>query len=111
MATLDELFGLPNVQFAELDTAKIEANIIKVYEGIQNTTLFPGDPVRLFLSTLAAVIGQLYVTIDYTGKQNLMIWVLSRRFLTDDILKAVSKYAILKPLIFEISTLLLKEPP
>lgn len=67
-----DLLGLPDVQFAELDTAKVESAIITAYEGIQGVTLYPGDPVRLFLSTLAAVIAQRNVLLDYTGKMNLL---------------------------------------
>jgi phage-related baseplate assembly protein len=64
--------NLPDVVYAQVDTAEVEKSIITVYEGIMNTTLFPGDPVRLFLSTLAAVIAQQNAISDWTGKQNLL---------------------------------------
>ena len=64
--------NLPEVLYAQVDTAEVEASIITIYEGIMNTTLFPGDPVRLFLSTLAAVIAQQNAVLDWTGKQNLL---------------------------------------
>lgn len=68
-----ELFALlPDVEFIDADTGKTEENIIAVYEGITNTVLYPGDPVRLFLSTLAAVLSQLKVQVNYTGKMNLL---------------------------------------
>jgi phage-related baseplate assembly protein len=67
-----DLWSLPEVEFADVDTARIEADIIRMYEGLTNTVLYPGDPVRLFLSTLAAVIAQRNVLLDYTGKMNLL---------------------------------------
>ncbi len=63
---------LPDVSFTELDTAKTEAAIIRIYEGLTKKILFPGDPVRLFLSTLTAVISQRNVILDQTGKLNLL---------------------------------------
>lgn len=66
------LNSLPDVTFAELDAKKVEASIITLYEGITNTVLYPGDPVRLFLSTLAAVIANRNVITDFTGKMNLL---------------------------------------
>jgi phage-related baseplate assembly protein len=63
---------LPKVLFVQVDTAQVESSIITMYEGITNTTLFPGDPVRLFLSTLAAVIAQQNAILDFTAKQNLL---------------------------------------
>jgi phage-related baseplate assembly protein len=67
-----QLADLPDVLYAQVDTSEVEASIIAMYEGITNTTLFPGDPVRLFLSTLAAVIAQQNAVSDYTSKQNLL---------------------------------------
>jgi len=64
--------GLPDVQFAELDTGRVESAIITMYEGLTNSTLYPGDPVRLFLSTLANIITQRNILLDFTGKQNLL---------------------------------------
>lgn len=63
---------LPDVSFTELDTSKTEAAIILIYEGLAKTTLYPGDPIRLFLSTLAAVISQRNIILDQTGKLNML---------------------------------------
>ena len=78
MSRLD-LTGLPELEFfnpeipsTSLDTAEVERAIITMYEGIMNVTLFPGDPVRLFLSTLAAIITQQNIGRDYSAKQNLL---------------------------------------
>ncbi|MCP4747971.1 MAG: baseplate J/gp47 family protein [Desulfobacteraceae bacterium] len=64
--------NLPDIQFCETETESIEQSIITVYEALTDKTLFPGDPVRLFLETLSAVIVQQRVAIDYAGKQNLL---------------------------------------
>ncbi|MCL1826551.1 MAG: baseplate J/gp47 family protein [Candidatus Cloacimonetes bacterium] len=63
---------LPEVLFAKVDTKEVEQAIITMYEGITNTTLFPGDPVRLFLSTLAADRAQENAITDWMNKQNLL---------------------------------------
>lgn len=66
------LADLPNIAFCETATDKVEQSVLTLYEGIAKKTLFPGDPVRLFLESLAAVIVQQRQVIDYTGKQNLL---------------------------------------
>jgi phage-related baseplate assembly protein len=67
-----DINSLPDVQFADLDTATVQSAIITYYEGLTLSVLYPGDPVRLFLSTLAAVIAQRNVLLDFTGKMNLL---------------------------------------
>ena len=66
------LENLPEVEFCSTNAEEIEKNVITVYEGLVDKTLFPGDPVRLFLEALAAVVIQQRHLIDYTGKQNLL---------------------------------------
>lgn len=63
---------LPDIAFCETDTRKVEAAIITGYEEVTATTLYPGDPVRLFLEGVAFLIAQQNVLIDFTGKQNLL---------------------------------------
>lgn len=63
---------LPEVAFCETDAAKVEAAVIATYERIAGVSLYPGDPVRLFLEALAYLIAQQNFTIDWTGKQNLL---------------------------------------
>ncbi len=63
---------IADISFCETDTATVEQSIIDIYEGITGATLYPGDPVRLFLESLAAVIGQQRVIIDQAGKSNLV---------------------------------------
>lgn len=73
MNSISDLFALlPDVEFIDTDTGKTEENIIQLYEALTNTVLYPADPVRLFLSTLAAVISQQKVQINQAGKMNLL---------------------------------------
>lgn len=66
------LDNLPDISFCDTDTAKIEAAGITMYEGITGRKLYPGDPERLFLEGLLALISQQRVIIDQTGKMNLL---------------------------------------
>ena len=63
---------LPEIIFCETDAAKVEAAIITQYEAITSKSLYPGDPVRLFLEGVAFLIAQQNSLIDFTGKQNLL---------------------------------------
>ncbi len=54
------------------DTKSVESQIFTTYERIAETTLYPGDPVRLFLESLAYVISTQNMLIDVAGKQNLL---------------------------------------
>ena len=63
---------LPEVHFTTRDTAKVEEAVITIYEGLAKTTLYPGDPVRVFLTTLASVVAQRNIILDQTGRLNLL---------------------------------------
>ncbi|WP_300909631.1 baseplate J/gp47 family protein [uncultured Desulfovibrio sp.] len=63
---------LPSVSFAPLDPAEIEKDILGRYETITGATLYPGDPVRLFLESVAMDMTILCRLIDMAGKQNLL---------------------------------------
>ncbi|RNB63310.1 baseplate J/gp47 family protein [Brevibacillus centrosporus] len=67
-----DLSGLPDIDFISVDAEKITNDIISVYEGLADRTLYPGDPIRLFLTALAQLIIQQRVLINETGKQNLL---------------------------------------
>jgi phage-related baseplate assembly protein len=76
-----ELFAsLPDIVFAERDAAVIEREIISGYEQAfeaqygESRTLYPGDPVRLFLETVAFVIVHQRYLIDRAAKQNLLAY-------------------------------------
>jgi len=66
------LASLPSIAFCETDTAAVERAIIADYEQIAGVSLYPGDPVRLFLEALAYLICQQRFMIDYAGKMNLV---------------------------------------
>lgn len=66
--------NLPKIDFAAKDVSQIEADVITTYEAIAGRTLAPGDPVRLFLQAIAALIAQQRVLIDYAAKQNLLTY-------------------------------------
>lgn len=67
-----EYVDLPEIQFVAEDAADIQQNIITMYEGLTDSTLQSADPVRLFLSSLAAIIVQQRVLINRTSKGNLL---------------------------------------
>lgn len=71
---MSNLPHLPDINFAEVDPDTVESTIITVYEGLTEKTLFPGDPVRLFLESLAYVIIMQNAAIDAAGKQNLLAY-------------------------------------
>lgn len=52
------------------DVNEVANNIIKIYEGLTGRTLFPADPIRLFLLSIATIIVQLVVIIQNTSKGN-----------------------------------------
>ena len=64
--------NLPDIQFADLDPAIIEKEVFQTYETITGQTLFPGDPVRLFLESLAYTLCLQNNLINLAGKQNLL---------------------------------------
>ncbi|MDD4599613.1 hypothetical protein SDC9_04131 [bioreactor metagenome] len=66
--------NLPEINFAEKSTQEIETAVITTYEAIAGRTLAPGDPVRLFLQSVAAIIVQQRVLIDYSAKMNLLAY-------------------------------------
>ena len=66
--------NLPELHFCETDTAAVERRIIEEYERVAGVTLYPGDPVRLFLEGVAYVIAQQRFLIDYAGRMNLLAY-------------------------------------
>lgn len=63
---------MSQISFADLDPAAVEAAVLTGYERIAQTTLYPGDPVRLFLESLAYVLAIQNQVIDLAGRQNLL---------------------------------------
>ena len=68
------LAALPDVSFAGADAARVEAAVLTAYEGLTGLTLQPGDPVRLFLESLAYTVSLQNQLIDLAGKQNLLAY-------------------------------------
>ncbi|MDR3164986.1 MAG: baseplate J/gp47 family protein [Synergistaceae bacterium] len=75
---MPNLFGLPDITFANKDAAEIKRDIITKFETAffdatgERLTLYPSDPRRLFLSTIADVIVLQRNLIDYVTKQNML---------------------------------------
>lgn len=65
---------LADVRFADYDEETVKNTVINAYQGITGRTLAQGDPVRLFLLTIAAVIVEQRYLIDQTGKMNLLAY-------------------------------------
>ena len=66
------LESLPDINFAEKDTAIIEQEVIARFEKEVDRTLFPGDPWRQALLTVIYFLSLQRSKIDFTGKQNLL---------------------------------------
>ncbi|MGM9562127.1 MAG: baseplate J/gp47 family protein [Phascolarctobacterium sp.] len=64
--------SLPEIVFVDADAKAVETTIISEYQTITGRTLAKGDPVRLFLLTIANIIILLLNQINETGKQNLL---------------------------------------
>jgi phage-related baseplate assembly protein len=72
--------ALPDIVFAERDPAVIERELINGYEqayqlryGVERK-LYPGDPARLILESVAFELVHQRQLIDYTGKMNLLAY-------------------------------------
>ena len=65
-------WGLPDIDFLETDPAAVEASIISGYEQASGRTLAAGDPVRIFLLSIAAVIIQQRTQINLAAQQNIL---------------------------------------
>lgn len=69
---MSSLNDLPEVSYADSNVENMENSIIEGYEALSGRILFPGDPIRLFLESLALVIVQQKSLINVTSKQNLL---------------------------------------
>ena len=66
MSLLDDFTA---VDFSELTPSGIEEMVITAYEEASGQTVYPGDPVRLFLQSNAYIISLLAAFINETGNQ------------------------------------------
>lgn len=67
-----DLSTLPALDFTEKDAETITEDLIARYEETTGKTLYPADPVRLFLNPIAYKITLLRNAIDYSAKMNLL---------------------------------------
>ncbi len=65
-------FDLPEVVFLDVDAATVEAGIIAGYERAAKRTLAQGDPVRLFLLSVASEICGLRAEVNIAAQNNLL---------------------------------------
>lgn len=72
MTSYNELMHLNDVNFTDTDAKKIERQIIDDYQRIAKTVLYPGDPIRLFLTTLAYRIAQERSIYNIAAQQTLL---------------------------------------
>lgn len=68
--------NLPEIQFTDADTDKVKQAIVTGYETVSGRSLAAGDPIRLFLEAIAAIIVQLLDSINQTGKMNLLAYAI-----------------------------------
>ena len=72
MTSYNELMLLDDVDFTDTDAKKIERQIIDDYQRIAKTVLYPGDPIRLFLTTLAYRISHERSIYNIAAQQTLL---------------------------------------
>lgn len=65
---------MSGILFADIDSASVEKAVITTYETIAKTTLYPGDPVRLFLESVAYTLAVQNNVINLAGRQNLLAY-------------------------------------
>lgn len=68
------MINVSDIEFVDTDTKKIKSNVITIYESLTDRTLAQGDPVRLFLESIASIIAQQKAVINFTGKMNLLAY-------------------------------------
>lgn len=63
---------MSEIFFADINSESVEAAVLSDYEKIAGTTLYPGDPVRLFLEALTYTLTVQNNVINLAGRQNLL---------------------------------------
>lgn len=70
---MSEYFNsLPDVDFVDEDTEATENRLIQDFETKACRTLYPADPYRILIQSIALAFSQLRTVINFTGKQNLL---------------------------------------
>lgn len=62
----------PDIHFVDTDTETLVNTLIQSYEQFTGRTLYPADPVRLFILWVADIIIQERVNIDFSARQNVL---------------------------------------
>lgn len=65
---------MAEILFADVDSATVEDAVIRAYEQIAQVTLYPGDPARLFLESIAYTLALQNNVINLAGRQNLLAY-------------------------------------
>ena len=109
------LKNLPDIQFVEINPEKIIQEMITGYEKAyfeqtgKAKTLYPGDPIRIFLYSLALGKVQLLQCIDDSAKQNLLKYAREDVLLHLGVTKGVGRLGAQKAtvkVLFRLSTAL-----
>lgn len=66
----DDVRNYPDIHFVDTDAGVLVNDLIRSYEERSGRTLYPADPVRLFILWIADVIVQERVNIDFSARQN-----------------------------------------
>lgn len=61
----------PEVTFCETDTEKITNALVAGYEALTKRTLYPADPVKVFILWIADIISQERELINYSARMNI----------------------------------------
>ncbi|MBR1953277.1 MAG: baseplate J/gp47 family protein [Lentisphaeria bacterium] len=72
-------FGLPDVDYVEVDPNKIKADIIAKYEAASGRVLADGDPVRLLLLSIASLFIQFQNNNNTAARQNTLPYAMDEK--------------------------------
>ncbi len=105
---------MSEILFADVDTASVENAVLTAYERIAQTTLYPGDPVRIFLESVAYTITLQNNVINLAGRQNLLAYaggahldyigmMVATPRLGDSAAVATQRFSVAAPLDFNVA--------
>lgn len=70
---------LPDITFIDSDPAVVEERLFSTYETVSGRTLYPGDPVRLFLEAVAMEVALARQEANWAALQNLVAFATGER--------------------------------
>lgn len=71
---MKSIYDLKEIEFVEIDAAKIEAEAVAMLETELGKSLYPGSPERILLISLLSIVIQQRALINDVGKQNLLAY-------------------------------------